>query len=106
MNNYCLLNTFAAIVFKWMLKDGISVLVLTLFRSVVLGLFSFAAVVFLKPDISNSSSSDSVYKSIPIKLFDSRFLLAQARAIFGTISFLLFVTNLSLIPMTLIIIVF
>ena len=48
MNNYCLLNNCAALVFKLLLKEGISVLVLTLFRSLMLLVFSTSAAFFFK----------------------------------------------------------
>ena len=43
MNNFCLLNNCAAMSFKFLLKQGVSVFVLALFRNVVLLLISLLA---------------------------------------------------------------
>jgi hypothetical protein len=43
MNNFCLLNTCAALSFKQLLMDGISVIVLALFRNILLLVFSLLA---------------------------------------------------------------
>ena len=40
MNSFCLLNTCAALAFKLLMKEGISILVLCLFRNISLLLFS------------------------------------------------------------------
>lgn len=46
------------------------------------------------------------FSRISLKLRNPQFVLAQARSLFGTASFLLFTFNLQLIPITLIIIFF
>ena len=41
MNNFCLLNNLAAMSFKTLMADGVSVLVLALFRNLVLLVVSY-----------------------------------------------------------------
>ena len=43
MNNYCLFNNLAAMSFKVLLQQGISVLVFAFFRNIVLLVISFFA---------------------------------------------------------------
>ena len=103
MNNFCLLNTLAAMSFKTLMADGVSVLVLALFRNIVLLFVSYISQLVL---LRNSSYVESQRQKIAVNFFETRFILSQIRSIFGTASFLLFTINLQLIPITFIIIIF
>lgn len=106
MNNYCILNTVAGCCNKVLLTSGFSLALLTMVRS---------AVLFLVASLMGRAADSGSYKSDPqsedsqqvrISLRDRAFVKVQVRSLFANLSFVLFTINLSLIPMTLIIIFF
>ena len=107
MNNFCLLNNCAAMCYKVLLRQGVSIFVLAFFRSVLI-LFISGVVVLLNRRGSTSSfkREDSAFPAIPLNLRDSKFLLSQVRSFLGTLAFLLFAINLQLLPITLVTIIF
>ena len=79
MNSYCLLTNCAALSFKVLMKNGVSVIVLALFRNIVLLLCSLSLAFYLKKACfmkrdTNHASQQSTLD--PLQLLSTPFLLA------------------------------
>jgi len=107
MNNYCLFNTLMAIGFKTLQFEGVGILTFALFRNFTLLFFSSLNAYYLR-NYSGTETRTRFLASerIPNSIQDTKWRLTQVRSLFGTLSFLLYTFNLSLIPITLIIIIF
>lgn len=79
MNNYCLFNNLAAMSFKVLLQQGISVLVFAFFRNIVLLVISLLAYFLLHKKClrrSKDATDSNPYIGVPLKIFDRRFIMA------------------------------
>ena len=87
MNNYCLFNNLAAMSFKVLLQQGVSVLVFAFFRNIVLLVLSTIAYFLLHRKClsggrGSSSSEDDPCESqqnsggFALKIFNRRFIMA------------------------------
>lgn len=79
MNNYCLFNNMAAICFKLLMQQGVSVLVLALCRNLVLLGFSSLYAYFTRSGPFQPAGRSLLGKGpsrIPLRLRDPQFILA------------------------------
>ena len=82
MNNYCLFNNLAAMSFKVLFSQGVSLLVIAFFRNLTLLVLSSLLSYFshLHKKCLRTPSKDATASldggSIPLKVLDRRFILA------------------------------
>lgn len=76
MNGFCVLNNCAALSFKVLLRQGVSILVLCLFRNISLLLFSLLAALTLQKGClrEGGNSGRQLRPLIPLRLSDASFL--------------------------------